>query len=249
MPSVLEFRVTGPNTLSIKKIISSRKTSKILSKSPLQDEADRNVLESLVFAAAHAPFHYVAAASHRAKLTDHAPEPWRIYILHRDVCRAVRKWLIDRNDKTKVPEMLATADMVLQVTWCPTRLEETPEPEEDDRYDASLTNMEHIAATGAAIQNILLSATEEGVPNYWSSGGPLRTREAFMLLGIPRDEILLGSVFFFPRNIETNPEVTVFPGKMRERRSFGRSWCRRVEQLDTGSLGLADDDAEQGPES
>ncbi len=221
--------------LSIKEIIASRRTSKVLAKSPLEADFDQALLESLVNAAAYAPFHYMAANSHREKLSDNAPEPWRIYILNRTICRQLRKWLIGRNDKTKVAEMLAAADMLLQVTWCPTTADEPAGNAEPDGFDATQTNMEHIAATAAAIQNMILTATEHEIPNYWSSGGSLRERETFDLLGIPHDEILLGSVFFFPRNADQNQNVTMFPGKMRERRSFDRTWCHRIEGLNMNS--------------
>ncbi len=219
------------NLLSIKEVIASRKTSKVLAKSPLESDFDQALLESLVATAAYAPFHYMAANSHREKLPDKAPEPWRIYILNRTICREVREWLISRDDRTKVPEMLAASDMLLQVTWCPTTEDGAAGSERFDCYDATQTNMEHIAATAAAIQNIILAATEHEIPNYWSSGGVLREKEIFDLLGIPRDEILLGSVFFFPRNAARNQKVTMVPGKMRERRSHGRTWCHWVEEL------------------
>ncbi|MCY4227161.1 MAG: nitroreductase family protein [Gammaproteobacteria bacterium] len=221
--------------MSIKQVIASRKTSKVLAKSPLEADLDRALLESLVNAAAYAPFHYMAANHHREKLPDKAPEPWRIYILDRSICREVRKWLIGRNDKTKIPEMLAAADMLLQITWCPTVEDGAAESNPFGGFDATQTNMEHIAATSAAIQNIILVATEQEIPSYWSSGGALRDKEAFELLNIPHDEILLGAVLFFPKDVDQNRNVNVFPGKMRERRSFGRTWCRSVEKLNLGA--------------
>ncbi len=41
-------------------------------------------------------------------------------------------------------------------------------------FAVTLTNVEHIAAAYAAIQNLLLAATARGIRNYWSSGGVLR---------------------------------------------------------------------------
>ncbi|MCY4050328.1 MAG: nitroreductase family protein [Gammaproteobacteria bacterium] len=221
--------------MSIKEIIASRKTSKVLAKSPLEDDFDKVLLESLVHAAAYAPFHYSASSIHREKLPDQAPEPWRIYVLDRTICREVRKWLIGQNEKSKIPEMLAAADMLLQITWCPTREDEATGSNEFEEFEASQTNMEHIAATASAIQNIILVATENEIPSYWSSGGPLRKKETFDLLGIPHDEILLGAVFFFPRNIDQNQKVTTFPGKLHDRRSFGRTWCQWIKELNTSS--------------
>ena len=128
--------------------------------------------------------------------------------------------------------MLASASILLQITWCPNPPPETIEMGPDCIFHASQINMEHIAATAAAVQNILLLATEKNILSYWSSGGPLRTSQAFKLLGIPPNEILIGSVFLYPASLEKQQEVQIIPGKLRNRRSINHSWCKTVTSLD-----------------
>ena len=71
--------------------------------------------------------------------------------------------------------------------------------DEEPGFAATLANMEHIAAAAAAIENLLLAATARGVSNYWSSGGVLRSQIVRQLLAIPPAEIVLGAIFFFPK--------------------------------------------------
>ncbi|MGY0400334.1 MAG: hypothetical protein ACWIPH_10560, partial [Ostreibacterium sp.] len=115
----------------------------------------------------------------------------------------------------KVASMLNTADYLIQATWCP-----LPRTQQISGtiFDGNIVNMEHIAATGAAIQNILLTATALGHENYWSSGGPLRESSIYTLMNIPKIEILLGSLFIFPSENETNDEVQFLASKRRDKR-------------------------------
>ena len=216
----------------VDEIILSRKTSKVLSKTPLTGEISPPILEGMIEAAAQAPFHYSASAEHRNRLEDGAPEPWRFYVLNRKTCLALRKWLTASNDTSKIPDMLAAASVLIQVTWCPSSPPPGSKLPPDSRFHASEINMEHIAATAAAIQNLLLNATRHNLPSYWSSGGPLRNPPIFNLLGIPADEILLGAVFIFPADIEQSEQVQIIPGKMRDKRSENRSWCKILDRLE-----------------
>lgn len=214
-------------------IIKQRKTSKILAKAPQfgSRAIAEEVLSQLVEAAAMAPFHYPAAAIHRSNAADSFPEPWRIHIVEQPMCHAVRQWLIKRGDMSKVPEMLAAAGALLQVTWCPNPAEACFAVSEERRFDPTDTNMEHIAATAAAIQNILLCATHLGLLSYWSSGGPLRHEDAFDILGIPKNQILLGAIFL-SHDLTASAALRVIPGKMRDKRSDSRHWVRRVDALE-----------------
>ena len=215
-------------------LYSRRRTSKVLSKSPLTGTLNRTDLDDLIDAASWAPFHYAASAEHRNLLDDNAPEPWRIHVLMREACLDLRSWLLESGDMSKIPEMLAGANALLQVTWCPNSPPAGFQFPDDTRFYPSDINLEHIAATAAAIQNLLLCATDKGIPTYWSSGGPLRKPNVFEILGMPPDQILLGSVFLFPEDIDTRTgaqEIQVVPGKMRDKRSTGQSWCRQVRQV------------------
>ena len=215
-------------------LFKRRKTSKVLSSEPLEGSISEDDLADLVAAASWAPFHYTASAQHREQLADGAPEPWRFYILEREACGELRNWLLDSGDMSKVPDMLAGANALVQVTWCPNPAPESAVvPEGADYYPTDI-NLEHIAATAAAIQNLLLCATDKGIPSYWSSGGSLRSEAVFDRIGIPRNQVLLGSVFLFPEDVADmvdGDRVKIVPGKMRDKRSTGQSWCHRVTGL------------------
>lgn len=149
------------------------------------------------------------------------------------MCLKLRKWLMDHNDTSKIPDMLAAASALIQVTWCPNPPPSDLKHSSDSLFHASEINMEHIAATAAAIQNLLLFATGNNLSSYWSSGGPLRNKPVFNLLDIPAEEVLLGAVFLFSDKIEQTEQVQVIPGKMRDKRSKHLSWCKILEDLKT----------------
>ncbi len=120
--------------------------------------------------------------------------------------------------------MLSAAGAMIQVCWLPDPpFEISTEQKEAEKEKR---NTEHLAAAGAAIQNLLLSAESKGLNSYWSSGGRLREPEVFDLLGIANNQQILGSIFLFPREQEG---VEVLPGKLRERRGSVDDWCRQIE--------------------
>ena len=83
--------------------------------------------------------------------------------------------------------------------------------------------MEHLAATGAFVQSLLLAAEAEGFRTYWSSGGPLRKKPVLDWLGIPENQILIGSVFLFPEDVGS---AEIKPGANAERRGAVSDWSR-----------------------
>ncbi len=180
------------------------------------------MLAPILDAAAWAPFHKPAAKAHRSSGLE-GIEPWRCYVLDAKRCRTLRKRLLAAGDATKIPKMLAVAVYLIQVTWLPDTLDSA---ECDQLFEPSIQNMEHIAAASAAIQNMLLAATEEGIPSYWSSGGKLRSPEIFEWLEIPENEVLLGSIFLFPKDLA---EVETKAGALRDSRSDVTDWSRFVE--------------------
>ncbi len=203
----------------IEQTARARKTLKLLGNPAAPAPAtglSRETVEALVAAAGWAPFHRPA---HRAREgTDPVVEPWRFTMLDAPGCRALLPRLSEiPKPPGKIADMLAVADALILVTWL-------PEPSEES-WQATDFNMEHIAAGSAAIQTLLLAATERGIGNYWSSGGCLGTTEAFALLGIDPTDILLGAIFLFP-DPPANAEAV--PGKMREKRSHPGAWSRWV---------------------
>lgn len=178
---------------------------------------DRATVEALVEAAGWAPFHRPAHAAREAG--NPVCEPWRFTMLDAPACRALLPRLSEiPKPPGKIANMLAVADALLLVTW-------VPEPS-DAGWEATEFNMEHIAAGSAAIQTLLLAATEQGIHSYWSSGGALGTAEAFEMLGIDAGDVLLGAIFLFPDPPETAEAV---PGKMRDKRSDRTAWSRWVD--------------------
>lgn len=206
----------------VNEVIRARRTVKVLADEPMPAEGMRAVVEELAAVASWAPFHRVAAREHTADgLTSIVP--WRFYLVDAAGCRALRDALLARGDKSKIPRMLATATALIQATWLPN----PPKGElAGGLFEATEENMEHVAAAGAAVQNLLLAATARGIPNYWASGGALRGPEAFRWMGIPANEILLGSIFLFPTETDG---AEINPGSHRNNRGAPADWSRWVE--------------------
>lgn len=178
--------------------------------------ASRALVEALVATAGQAPFHRASAGARAGQCG--AVEPWRMHMLDAPACRALIPTL-DTLSKppAKIANMLAAAEAMILATWL-------PEPN-DNGWEATDINMEHIAAGSAAVQTLLLAATEAGFETYWSSGGSLATSEAFDLLDIPRTEVFLGAIFLFP---DVPEGVEAAPGKLREHRTAPENWSRWV---------------------
>lgn len=192
--------------------IRKRRTIKVLSEKPLTTKpADKAFIETLLESAYWAPFHYPAHSDHRAELSSELP--FRFYVLDSQTCRQLAEKLDDLDiEAGKLLGMLNTADYLIQATW-------TPQPHDGDTlFEPNLTNMEHLAAAGAGIQNLLLSATALGRENYWGSGGPLREAFAFELLNMPTEEILLGSLFIFPDEDDVRYDADVKTSPRRDSR-------------------------------
>ncbi|MBD3617191.1 MAG: nitroreductase family protein [Gracilimonas sp.] len=180
--------------------IRSRKTLKLRANPdnplPVTKGKDfKKTIEELIELAGKAPFHYESAKGQRSyKLIGN--EPWRFHVLDGESCRIFLKAL-KQEKPMKAPEgikqMLAASDALILATWLPERSRKLSR-----KFHPNLKNMEHIAATGAAIQNLILAATSRGVNAYWSSGGIIRKPKVLEFLGIPNHEILLGAVFLFP---------------------------------------------------
>lgn len=206
---------------AIHQVIRQRKTTKALSETPFPIAESDALIDEVVSAAAWAPFHKPADSSHQSDDLS-GVEPWRCYTLDSSQCRDLRERLLGLGDNTKIPKMLAVSEALIQVTWLP-KPSDSPIP--NQTFSPTRENTENIAAASAAVQNMLLTATARNVPNYWSSGGILRSLEIFNLLGIPQNEILLGSIFLFPQDLE-NAQLS--PGALRAKRSEPNLWSRKV---------------------
>jgi len=210
--------------------IRERKTCKLLSDRDLTVSDRAETLQQLIELAGMAPFHRPCDECHRQPEGLDGPngldgiEPWRFYIVEAAFCRSLKQHLPEEN-AGKIPAMLAAADALILATWLP-----NPQPGhtysvEESSFAPTLANMEHIAATSAAVQNLLLAATARGIANYWSSGGVLRSEQAYTRLGIPLNQILLGAIFLFPGETEG---AEVVGSKLREHRTPSTRWSRYV---------------------
>jgi len=215
--------------MQIDEVLSARKTSKIiadLASHSNVDPIEADVLDDLIEKAGNAPFHYACGNIHRDEFD--SAVPWRAYKLDRVGCMDLMNALIVAGDQTKIPNMLAAAQYLVQVTWLPdegTLLSKVP-VKEGAQFEGTLRNMEHIAAASAFAQNLLLAATGAGFRTYWSSGGPLRSPAVFDQLGISENELLIGSIFLYPKNV-SNAEIK--SGSMADKRGELADWSRWCE--------------------
>ena len=189
-------------------IIQQRHTLKVLAdpEAPFAgpDAAFDQELERMLEVASCAPYHYPCDVAHQVGDLD-SPLPWRFHAMNAVACRRLLGKLRSLDMALgKVANMLAAADALVLATWLP-----DPDPKHSfELFAPTQRNMEHIAGAFAAVQNLLLLATEAGWNNYWSSGGVLRTAQVFDMLGIPTREMLLGAIFLFPsetHDAETKP--------------------------------------------
>ncbi len=193
------------------------------------DEHDR-ALRIMIEGAAWAPFHRRAhEQTHRQGELD-SVLPWRFHVLDKTACLALLDFLQKQVEEdadprwarawqSKIKNMLCACGALVQATWLPDPAEQGGEPQLTDN------NVEHIAATGAAIQNLLLAAEARGWRSYWSSGGILRDPLVFDYLGIGQNESLLGSVFLTPEEADG---ATLIDGGLRDQRGDVSSWSRWV---------------------
>lgn len=212
----------------IEKVIRQRRTRKVLaSDGPVElahvDIRNSNELVlSAIAAAGMAPFHYDRKFNKIA-------EPWRFHVVWHQDCRILARrlfdWFSDIRPNNKLPAMLNACGALVLVTWIPQF-----DGEESDEKKMQI-NEEHLAATAAAIQNLLLVLTAKGLGNYWSSGGFFRTETMFEKLEMDKQEKLLGAVFVDYGSPES--EVEIISGKQRDNRSGSSKWTRVIE-LDLG---------------
>ncbi len=207
---------------SVGRVIRQRRTVKVFADNPVAEALDRHIVEELIATAGWAPFHYPAASVHLKGNTMNALEPWRFYLLDSTACSNLRQILLEEGDRTKIPKMLAAASVMILVTWLP----HPSKTGNNQLFEPTQINMEHIAATSAAIQNLLLAATAREIKTYWSSGGRLRKHEQMEKLGIPSSEILLGSIFLWTDKFTNLPTAT---GKMRQKRGPISQWSKWIE--------------------
>ena len=109
--------------------------------------------------------------------THHLNQPWRFRVLGPEALETLKRVAgekeaqkLDRAPTLVVATAALTGDLVMD--------------EED------------VCATAAAIQLVLLAATERGIATYWRTPQVLRTRQGREAVGIPPGERFLGLLHF-----------------------------------------------------
>ncbi len=186
---------------------------------------DHVKFQTILSVAGNAPFHYACGRQHQGE--QKSPVPWRAHVLDAVQCRTLMHKLMENGDASKVPAMLAASHYLVQVTWLPDHAADNPasSASKDIVFAGTLRNMEHLAAAAAFTQSLLLAAEEEDYRTYWSSGGALRGGKVFEWLGIPANQLLIGSVFFFPQDTGSSQ---IKAGAMRDKRGDVTQWSRHV---------------------
>ena len=118
--------------------------------------------------------------------THHLTQPWRFRVLGPEALAAL-KGVAGEKEAQKLDRaptlVLATAALTGDLV----------QDEED------------VCATAAAIQLVLLAATERGIASYWRTPHVLRTKAGGESLGIPQGERFLGLLHFGPAEREPAP--------------------------------------------
>jgi nitroreductase len=111
--------------------------------------------------------------------THHMNQPWRFRVLGPETLAALKQVAgekeaakLDRAPTLVVASAALTGDLAMD--------------EED------------VCATAAAVQLVLLAATERGLATYWRTPKVLRTRPGREAVGLPRGERFLGLLHFGP---------------------------------------------------
>ncbi|MAZ96210.1 hypothetical protein OAQ85_01170 [Schleiferiaceae bacterium] len=221
------------NECNTEHIIKQRKTAKVLADAPweasLNPKEQEDLIKDLLDLAACAPYHYKCAAKYQTYGLE-SSLPFRAYTLNSGTCRTLAKQLQFMDmPPGKIVNMLWAAEALIIMTWLPDVFGEQPQERDIEPlpFTGNLRNMEHIAASSAAIQNILLGATHKGFPNYWSSGGVLRQKPAREFLEISLDEMLLGCLFIFPQNAHQR-EVEIKEGKLHNEGKNNSTWSKSI---------------------
>ena len=210
----------------IGELIRTRRTEKVLcdvnDHVPVpRDIATRNrkiVLRSLEVAG-WAPFHYPRNATGIS-------EPWRAHVLWHDQAHRVGEYLCHELKTTgKEPRLCAACSALVLVTWLPEFYAQRVHGNAGVAEQHLRRDEEHLAATAAMVQNLLLMLTAYGMGTYWSSGGKLRESAVFQQLGIAAEERLLAAVFIeYPEMRDESRQRIA--GKLRENRCT--DWIREI---------------------
>jgi nitroreductase len=181
---------------------------------------NRQIVLDAIETAGWAPFHY-------PRNVDGIAEPWRVHVLWHEAAGSAARHLKDKLQVTsKEPRLAAGCNALAIVTWLPEFYDEDRQTNSKlSREEQVKRDEEHLAATSAMVQNLLLLLTANGMGTYWSSGGKFRGSEMFDFLSIPKNERFLAGVFIeYPEMMDDSKERKA--GAHRNKRSG--NWIREV---------------------
>lgn len=186
------------------------------------------LLRECISTSGWAPFHY-------ARNVDGLVEPWRFHCLQNQACLELAEQLpnwVSLKPTSKIPQLLRGCHSLVLVNWIP-QLKDDLKKEEKTEFDSKKLrriNEEHLAATAAAVQNLLLLCETLNWESYWSSGGPLGDQQVFERLNINVKERLVAAVFVHFSRVATKHE-NVISGKHRDKRSTTDAWCSEIKSI------------------
>ena len=232
-------RFTNADYQSVQNAVTQRRTIKVLADpqhpietlgrkmqlSRQQDSLLNDYVRQAIADSGWAPFHY-------DRKLDGIPEPWRFHVLWRSqclhICEKLHQWFDDVKTSNKMTAMLSACGALVLVNWLPQF--GTDQPDGDVSHEKQIQiDQEHLAATAAAIQNLLVLLTARNLGTYWSSGGLFRTDTMFEKLGIDKAEKLLGAVFIdYGCATSDRASVEQISGKNRDSRTEFKKWTREI---------------------
>ncbi|PHS23931.1 MAG: nitroreductase [Methylophaga sp.] len=208
-------------------IIKRRKTEKVMCEAGSSinvaadiDKRNQIIVRDAVETAGWAPFHYNRGL-------DDIAEPWRAHVLWQDELIKLEDYFRNELKVTnKELDLIAGCNALVLVTWLPEFYSE-PCRENSSRsreYQIS-RDEEHLAATAAMVQNLLLLLTAHDMGTYWSSGFKLREPAVLETLGIATEERFIAALFIeYPE--ANNDNAIRKAGNQRGNRSD--KWIREV---------------------
>ena len=239
---------TQDELVAVQKAVAARRTFKVIgdpanpvSFDTQQAEHCRVLVRDAVSAAGAAPFHY-------DRNFDGVAQPWRVDILWHDACQKVAKnfyqWFDNIKPGNKLPGMLSACGACVVVSWLP-QFENIQEGDVSSSGEALPAkakqiqiDQEHLAATSAYVQNLLLLLTASNMGTYWSSGGQFRDEAMKQKLGVEKSGSVLAAVFVdfldggagqgsSTSATQTPPER--IPGKLANKRAPLDRWVSEVD--------------------
>jgi nitroreductase len=207
-------------------VIRSRRTEKILANesfdwqpAPSELQAYDQSVEEALEVARWAPFHY--PGKHEGW-----KEPWRARWLQHNSCLAMADRLAQWNGNLapghKFPMLLRACGSCVIVSW-------SPETELQSESKRGQVNDEHLAATAAFVQNLLIALEARNLGSYWASGNVILEGETPQRLGMEPGEKVTAVVFINYRPDAPESALQRIEGKLRHARDPNLGWLTKLE--------------------